>query len=166
MRCEVPAIAEGVLKQSNDSKGNLMVAAEVMAGLGGLKTAFDLAKGLKDIDDAVRRNAAVMEPQEKILTARQAQSALVERNDELEKKLASFEQWNAEKEKYELQEIYPKTFAYVIKESARGTEPSHLICAACYQRGKKSILQKSSAVHLTCPECKTQVELKASQLIG
>jgi hypothetical protein len=37
---------------------NVMVA-EVFAGLGALKTAFDIAKGLKDIDDATRRNAAV-----------------------------------------------------------------------------------------------------------
>ena len=143
-----------------------MVAAEIISGLGGLKAAFDLAKGLKDIDDRARRNEAVIELQDKILTAQRAQSDLVERIHELEKQLASFEQWNAEKEKYELKEIYPETFAYVIKEDARGTEPSHLICAACYQGCKKSILQKSSGVHLTCPECKTQVQFKASYLMG
>jgi hypothetical protein len=41
------------------------MAAELIAGLGAIKTAFDLAKGLKDIDDATRRNAAVIELQEK-----------------------------------------------------------------------------------------------------
>jgi mannose/cellobiose epimerase-like protein (N-acyl-D-glucosamine 2-epimerase family) len=137
-----------------------MVAAEIMSGLGGLKTAFDLAKGLKDIDDTVRRNAAVMELQEKILTAQQAQAALVERLRELEKQVASFEQWDIEKEKYELKEIYRQTLAYVIKENARGTEPSHSICAACYQMRRKSILQKSDAVHMTCPECETQYQYK------
>ena len=35
------------------------MAAEIIAGLGALKTAFDIAKGLKDIDNAVSRNAAV-----------------------------------------------------------------------------------------------------------
>jgi len=50
------------------------VVGEVFAGLGALKTAFDIAKGLKDIDDAARRNAAVIELQEKILAAREAQS--------------------------------------------------------------------------------------------
>jgi hypothetical protein len=119
-----------------------MVAAEIMSGLGGLKAAFDLAKGLKDIDDATRRNAAVIELQEKILTAQQAQSALLERVSELEKQVASFEQWSAEKEKYELKEIHPHSFAYVIKENARGNEPSHLICAACYQVRKKIHLAK------------------------
>ena len=104
--------------------------------------AFDLAKGLKDIDDATRRNAAVIELQEKILAAHRAQLELAERARELEKQLASFEQWDTEKEKYELKEIYPETFAYVLKETARGTEPSHSICAACYQMRKKSILQK------------------------
>jgi hypothetical protein len=48
------------------------------AGLSAIKTAFDLAKGLKDIDDATRRNAAVIELQEKSLSAQSAQSALVE----------------------------------------------------------------------------------------
>ena len=45
------------------------MVGEVFAGIGALKTAFDIAKGLKDIDDATRRNAAVIELQEKILTA-------------------------------------------------------------------------------------------------
>ena len=41
------------------------MVAEVYAGLTSLKVAFDLAKGLKDMDDATRRNAAVIELQEK-----------------------------------------------------------------------------------------------------
>src|SRR5262249_3392802 len=55
------------------------MVGEVFAGLGAIKTAFDIAKGLKDIDDAARRNAAVIELQEKILAAQQEQMALVER---------------------------------------------------------------------------------------
>ena len=41
------------------------MVGEALAGLGALKTAFDLAKGLKEIDDAARRNAAVIELQQK-----------------------------------------------------------------------------------------------------
>ena len=37
------------------------MVAEVFAGLSAIKSAFDIAKGLKDIDDATRRNAAVIE---------------------------------------------------------------------------------------------------------
>ena len=59
------------------------MVAEVFAGIGALKAAFDIAKGLKDIDDAARRNAAVIELQEKILSAQSAQSDLVQRIREL-----------------------------------------------------------------------------------
>jgi hypothetical protein len=55
------------------------MVGEAIAGLGAIKSAFDLAKGLKDINDAAVRNAAVIELQERILAAQQAQSALVER---------------------------------------------------------------------------------------
>ncbi len=138
-----------------------MVAAEIISGLGGLKAAFDLAKGLKDIDDATRRNAAVIELQEKILTAQQAQSSLVERVHELENKVAGFEAWDAEKKRYKLKDFGGGTFAYELQpEEARG-EPTHRVCAACYQKRHLSILQfgfrgQSGDEHYDCPECKTR----------
>jgi hypothetical protein len=61
------------------------MVAEVFAGLGALKTAFDIAKGLKDIDDTTRRNTAVIDLQEKILSAQQSQASLVESISNLEK---------------------------------------------------------------------------------
>jgi Mg2+ and Co2+ transporter CorA len=67
------------------------MVAEVFAGLSAFKTMFDMAKGLKDINDAAIRNGAVIELQEKILAARESQSAALERIGELEKKVASFE---------------------------------------------------------------------------
>jgi hypothetical protein len=60
--------------------------SEAMMGASALKTAFDMAKGLKDISDATIRNAAVIELQEKILSAQEAQFARVKRVDELEKR--------------------------------------------------------------------------------
>jgi hypothetical protein len=141
------------------------MVGEAIVGLGALKTAFDMAKGLKDISDAAIRNAAVIELQEKILTAQQAQSALLEHVGSLEKQVASFEKWDAEKEKYSLQEIYAGCFAYAIKEEARGTQPAHLICAQCYEDRRKSVLQRADSVHLGCPICKTRLKYKdASQV--
>jgi uncharacterized coiled-coil DUF342 family protein len=93
------------------------MVSEVFAGLSAIKTAFDLAKGLKDIDDATRRNTAVIELQEKILAAREAQSTLLERISELEKKVASFEAWDADKKRYELKSLAPGVFAYRLKEA-------------------------------------------------
>jgi hypothetical protein len=138
------------------------MAGELIAGLGLFKSMLDMAKGLKDINDAAIRNGAVIELQEKILAAREQQSTLLERISDLEKQVAGFEKWETEKKRYYLQEIYPRTFAYSINENARGSEPPHLICAKCYEDHKKVILQKSSAVHLSCPSCKTQIQFKDS----
>ncbi|MGB7101120.1 MAG: hypothetical protein WBD95_20435, partial [Xanthobacteraceae bacterium] len=142
------------------------MVGEVFAGLGALKTAFDIAKGLKDIDDAARRNAAVIELQEKILAAREEQSALLDRVGELEEKVASFETWEAEKQRYDLKQLVrdAPTFAYALKGDAQPPETFHCICATCYQNRVKSILQFSRNAFvgsteriLACPVCKTEV---------
>jgi len=65
------------------------MVGEIYAGIGAVKAAFEIAKGLKDINDATIRNAAIIELQEKILRAQEEQSALVDRTRELEQQLAS-----------------------------------------------------------------------------
>ena len=55
------------------------MVAEIYAGLSAFKAMFDMAKGLKDINDAAIRNGAVIELQEQILSAQQQQSELIER---------------------------------------------------------------------------------------
>lgn len=117
------------------------MVAEVFAGIGALKTAFDIAKGLKDIDDAARRNAAVIDLQEKILSAQQSQSALVERVHDLEEEVAGFEQWEAEKKRYALTDFGGNTFAYSLKPETANGEPAHRICPTCYEKRQKAILQ-------------------------
>lgn len=71
------------------------------------------------------------------------------------------ETWEQEKEKYKLREICPHVFVYAIKEEEKGAEPSHWICAACYNQGKKSILQlnrKEKAGHFyICYECCSEI---------
>jgi hypothetical protein len=140
--------------------GHIMVA-EVFAGLGALKSAFDMAKGLKDIDNAARRNAAVIELQEKILTAQSVQSDLVERMRELELQVAGFETWKAEKKRYKLTDFGGGTFAYLLKAEAADGEPSHRLCAQCYQKNQKSILQFLHRSHgqdyYKCQNCGEQM---------
>jgi hypothetical protein len=138
-----------------------MVAAEIVSGLSGLKAAFDLAKALKDIDDKARRNAAVIELQETILNAQQAQAALIETISHLEKEVARFETWETEKKRYALKDYGSGTFAYELKESEAHGEPLHRVCPACYQSGKISILQNNGGTFsgrqmYYCFPCKQQ----------
>jgi len=138
------------------------MVSELITGLGIFKTLLDMTKGLKDINDAAVRNGAVVELMEKIITAKEQQTALLERIGELEKEVASFETWEAEKQRYELKEVpgHNKVLAYALKPEAQGSEASHWICTKCYQDRKASILQPEERVPgrarvLCCPTCKT-----------
>jgi len=118
------------------------MVAEVFAGIGAFKAMFDMARALKDINDAATRNAAVIELQGQILSAQMEQAKLVEHVSTLEKQIADFEKWDAEKQKYELKQISGLgAFAYMLKLEARGTEPPHWLCTQCYENRKKSVVQ-------------------------
>jgi rubrerythrin len=137
------------------------MVAEVFAGLNAIKTAFDLAKGLKDIDDATRRNAVIIELQEQILSARDAQSMCLERVNELKKEMARFETWEREKQNYELKDLGWGAFAYMLKPGMRGPEPPHWVCTNCYEHNHKATLQnifvKETGQIWTCPSCKSTI---------
>src|SRR6185503_3530269 len=95
--CSYPT-ARGMRESASIGRSECVImVGEAIAGLGAVKTAFDLARGLKDISDATIRNGAIIELQEKILTAQQAQATLIERIDQLEKEVAGFEAWDAQK---------------------------------------------------------------------
>ncbi len=117
------------------------MASELLASLSIFKSLLDMTKGLKDMNDAAVRNAAVIELQEKILAAHTAQAALVEHVSELEETVAHLEAWDTDKQRYELTEFATSQFAYALKEEARGGEPTHMLCANCYNQNQKSVLQ-------------------------
>jgi len=118
------------------------MVTDFLAGLGVFKTIYDSAKSLKDMNDGAIRNGAVIELLEKILSAREAQAALLEKVSALEKEIAAFETGDAEKLRYELKTTGGGGFVYTLKPDAQPPEPPHQICANCYQSRRKSFLQK------------------------
>ena len=141
------------------------MATELIAGLGLFKTAFDIAKGLKDINDATIRNAAIIELQEMILSAQQSQSALVDRVRYLEKEMADLKAWEGEKEQYELKSVSLGAFAYVPKPNTKAAKEPHWLCANCAGEGKKKYLQITKGdmtqYYWSCPECKNFIRVRA-----
>ena len=117
------------------------MVAEAFAALGGFKALLDVAKSLKDMNDASVRGRASVELLEKILAAQEAQAALTGRVRELEEQMTRFERWESEKQRYELQDVGSGALAYAVKAGAQGTEPAHSICPDCYEQRVKSILQ-------------------------
>lgn len=145
-----------------------MVGFTDIAAATSLKIAGDIAKAMLDLRDSKIADAKVRELQQAIIDAQgsvfaahQDRSALIERVRDLEKQVADFEQWAAEKIRYQLTEVTPKTFAYTLKPEAAGAEPPHWICAACYQSGKKSILQGIESASFgwsyKCHACRSEI---------
>jgi hypothetical protein len=134
-----------------------------------LNAAVNIAKAMIDVRDATTFQRKVFELQRAIIDAQQSvfaandeRSALIEKISNLEKELSSLKAWETEKQRYELNELYLGVFAYRLKEPMTGGEPIHNLCAACYQHGKKSILQrrdKGMELLLGCPECKTEIKI-------
>ena len=138
------------------------MASELIAGLGLFKTMLDIAKGLKDMNETAARNTAVIELQEHILNAKEAQSTLLDEVSSLKKQMADMEKWDAEKQRYELKEVVAGQFAYTLKHEAAADEPAHKLCANCYNQNQKSILQteiRNPGRHevLFCQRCGTDL---------
>ena len=137
------------------------MAVDLVAGLSIFKSLYDSAKALKDINDATVRNGAVIELQEKILAAREAQSALLDRVGELEKQVRSFEDWKSEKDRYDLKNLGYGARAYMLKPAMRGTEPPHWVCPNCFSNKQVKIIQYTmlpgTGHRHICWNCKLQI---------
>jgi len=114
----------------------------VMAGLSAFSGLVGMARGLKDINDAVVRNEAILELTGRLLDAQQDYATQIQKVNELEAKLAKFEDWESKKQRYELKEHGPNGVrAYALKDGVDPPEIPHSICPDCYEKRERSILQ-------------------------
>jgi hypothetical protein len=100
------------------------------------------------------------------LAAQQQQFTLLETVRELKEEVARLKNWEAEKKRYELKHIPPSTqvLAYALKAEMQGSEPMYYICAACHEKGKKSILQPETrfpgrSLVMVCHPCGSSLYL-------
>lgn len=114
---------------------------DLVATYGTLKSAYDLTKGLKDIDDRVKLNAAIIELQEKILSAQEATAEARDRLRELETQLSDRNAWDAKAARYALKDYGGGTFAYELRQDQANGEPLHRLCPSCFEDRKRGILQ-------------------------
>lgn len=148
-----------------------MVDISAIAGtVSALKGATDIAKAMVGLHDAQALQAKVIELQAKILEAQgnafaanDERTALIHRVGELEREVGRLESWEGERQRYELKEIGPGAFAYVPKESMRGTEPVHWLCANCFQKGTRRFLQAhrndASFIFHKCQDCGGEIRV-------
>ena len=120
---------------------------EIVAGLESLKAATDLVKSMNAVATQATINEVKLTLQQHIFDAREAlsaaqeaQTATLKRIGELEQEIASFKNWEAEKQRYQLETLPPGIHVYGLKRGMEQGEPPHKICATCYNQGFKSLL--------------------------
>jgi hypothetical protein len=152
-----------------------MVDLAIGAAISGLKTAGEIAGSFIKMRDEAMIQAKVIELQSVILAAQSSalaaqgeQFALLEEKRRFEQKIVEFEDWAAEKQRYELKAIGSGAFAYAIKPGMENGEPSHWLCAVCFNKRHRSFLQSHGNVHpktgrrtdtaqWTCSTCRAEI---------
>jgi hypothetical protein len=121
----------------------------IMQALTSLKAAKDIAEAMVGLRDAAAFQSKLVEFQSKLIDANNAafaaqeeRSTLLEKIHRLEKQIADFEVWEAEKQRYELVSLAPNAVAYAPKDAMRGSDPPHYLCGNCFGGNKKSFLQQ------------------------
>jgi hypothetical protein len=136
-----------------------------------LRSAVEITKAIMDIGNSNTLQTKILDLTKEIMSAQSCalatQSAQLELSQSkrgLEDELAKLRAWNMEKYRYELQTVGSGAVAYVLKQSMRGTEPIHWICANCFQIGKKRFLNESHSdlhfVYYKCQECAGKIRIR------
>lgn len=104
----------------------------VAAALTSFKTLKDIAQTMVALRDTkafqtklIEFNGALIDAQTHIFSVNEERAALVDRVHALETMVVQLEAWEAEKQRYELKEVAPRVYAYVVKPSMQGSEPLH-----------------------------------------
>jgi hypothetical protein len=144
------------------------VLTEIPAALSAIKTLGDLTALVlrTKVDSAVTEKAiesqsAMISLQSAMLSLQSQYQSLLRDKDDLEKRLISMENWNAEAQKYSLTQIASGVFVYTLKLDEADAAPPHWLCVNCYEKKQKSILQRVSSnyegVLYSCPNCKYEI---------
>lgn len=137
----------------------------VAAAFTSAKTAGDIAKSLITLrdEDMVRARVmdltgTLMELQQQMMQGQLEQMALIKQVAELEEALRKTSARQNLLHRYELVGIGPAKVVYALKEEFQKTEPAHLCCTNCYDKGHRSVLKAmrqsgSTSMKFSCPDC-------------
>lgn len=116
----------------------------ISSAISSLKAAGNIAQAMIDLRDAqafqtkaIELMREIISAQTNAISAKQAQSDLIDQIRELKDALSEKEHWDTEKNRYALHDFGSGTFAYVLKPDRANGESHHRLCAKCYQDGKK-----------------------------
>lgn len=164
-----------------EEKGIISRITESVSSAGGaIKNAVGVAREMQSMVTDYQVKEKTTELLDKLLDVQQQQFGLSdllnsskEKIIQLEDEKKQYENWESESEYYELFQPMPGTIVYRIKPS---DEPNHIaiyLCASCYQKRKKSIIQFSAtptvagrAVVMKCHDCNALYQFPIHVLKG
>jgi hypothetical protein len=161
------------------SQGTLMNDISAIAGLTtSLRAAVEIMKAMNDISDDINLiptkifelTREIMSAQACALAVQSEQFDSLQSKRDLEEEIVRLKAWSTEKYRYELKNVAPGAMAYVVKANMQGSEPTHWICANCFQSGKKRFLNESHSdlhfVYHKCQECAGKIRIRKVSLLS
>jgi hypothetical protein len=118
-----------------------------------------------------RLEGAIGKAKSSVVSAEQSHLAMLETLNWLKEKLEIFQAWEVEQKKYVMKRFDPGVIAYQRKteayqskagdEQLEAADPAHLLCAKCFERKKRSILQATPKIErrypvFKCHECRSE----------
>lgn len=120
----------------------------VMGAYSGIKAATDITQSMLTLktdaavtSKVIELNGVLLGLQGQLNSAHTEHTVLGNRIRELEAEIAKFVSWEHEKTRYDLHQSETGTFAYKVKAEVIGAGPAYCICANCYEKGVKALLQ-------------------------
>jgi hypothetical protein len=146
--------------------------AELQAGLTSLKTALSLAQAGKGVIDQAALASALYEVQSRLLETQSAalqsmeeNAILTKRVRELEAAATELEDWKQELARYELTRVADGILAYTEVGRSDRLRDAVKLCADCFGKREKSILQMQHAdmrqLSLNCNRCKSRLVFRS-----
>jgi hypothetical protein len=143
--------------------------AELQAVAASIRAAVDIGKAAKSVSDFNNFAAAVADVNMKLIPVMAAaiaslekQSQLTARVAELEAELRTIRAWDRDADRYRLH-TFPQTgvHAYAPKDPPKGNEQTHYLCATCFDKKQRSVLQPTGPRRefLKCNTCDKTIQI-------
>ena len=123
---------------------------EIAAFTTAVSHAINIAKAIVETRDETKLSglklefsAALLELHHKQLSVAQDYQAVLDTNEAIKKQLAAYERWEQESQRYQLHQLSPGILVYALKPEHASAQPTHWLCAACFDERKKSVLQRA-----------------------
>lgn len=144
---------------------DITTLSSALQGLFALQEMLKAGYSVRNANEVAQRVAEVQSQLMPFLStaveSQQRELTLTQRIRDLEEENIKLKNWGRERERYGLTEISTGVFAYRLKPGMENSEPAHLLCANCFTKDEKVILQAEAqgetVYRYGCPRCGTKL---------